>query len=138
MLVSKRGDVGIGVLFLIVIIIFFFVWLVTYAQRECNDNGDCSKDSYCGSDFSCHKYPAIQQSIAGKSDYTLAAFLLGLSLVVSAIILRSRNNGTQAAPAMSHTPYHQTHEEGGHSLKSSQYFEPYGEDAPHQGGQKHH
>ena len=82
MFFGKKGDAGVGVIFIIVVIVLFLMWVVTYSQRECNSNEDCSKDSYCGSDFSCHQYPNIVQQKVAAADYTVPAFLLGLSIVV--------------------------------------------------------
>ena len=71
MFFGKKGDAGVGVIFIIVVIVLFLMWVVTYSQRECNSNEDCSKDSYCGSDFSCHQYPNIVQQKVAAADYTV-------------------------------------------------------------------
>ncbi len=139
---TKKAEAWLGAIFIIIIILLFLAWIVTYAQRECNSNEDCAKDSYCGSDFDCHRHPIImQEKIISQNDYTGAAFILGLSLVVAALILRSRNANSNNAPPFStaltrtHRP---TQEEGDYGLKSAQHFEHYGEDAPAQGTRKHH
>ncbi|HIH05477.1 TPA: hypothetical protein HA281_01490 [Candidatus Woesearchaeota archaeon] len=140
MFFGKKGDAGVGVIFIIVVIVLFLMWVVTYSQRECNSNEDCSKDSYCGSDFSCHQYPNIVQQKVAAADYTVPAFLLGLSIVVAAIILRKRDSGNSpaVAPSAPHFSHRPTHDEGDRSMASSQYFEHYGEDATPLGGEKHH
>ncbi len=65
--------------------------------KECKVNSDCAQNSYCGSDFSCHDYPNIQNTIV-KNDFTVPAVVLGLSIVLAAMILRrSRNRSNRAA-----------------------------------------
>jgi len=140
-MLGKKGDVTIGALFLIVIIILFFMWAVTYAGKECRNDNDCTKNSYCGSDFSCHAHPVIVQEKAVErevsSNYTAAAFMLGLSIVIAAIILRKKNGNGNPSP--NHSSYiHPSHDDRDVAMKSSQAFEHYGEDAPMPGPPKHH
>ena len=60
-------------------------------DRECEVNSDCGELKYCGSDFICHEYPTIQQTII-KNDWTTPAGILGLAIVFAALILRKRRN----------------------------------------------
>jgi len=60
-------------------------------RKECNLNSDCGADSFCGSDFKCHKYPVIENTIV-KNDWTTPAAIIGLSVVLSALILRKRRS----------------------------------------------
>ena len=140
---GKKGDVTVGALFLIVIIILFFVWAVTYSAREYRTDNDCSKNSYCASDFSCHKHPVIIEEKIVQSgvpaNYTTAAFLLGLSIVIAAIILRKKNGNGNGSSGPSHqSRIHPSHDEHERKTQSSHYFEHYAEDAPAQDSPKHH
>lgn len=58
-------------------------------QKECETNDDCTSDNYCGSDFKCHEYPSIEKTIV-KKDYTTAAGIIGLCIIIVALILRKR------------------------------------------------
>jgi hypothetical protein len=159
---SKKGQsVGPTTVFIVMISLIFIAWLIIYSQRECHSNADCDADAYCGADFSCHKYPQITQTIR-RSDFTGAAFLVGLAIVAAAIILRRkqsvprdniepkviRTKGDSSHDEHAHTPHsHHPEEhhasrsalekfEKGHS-KDSQNLEKYGEDA-HSHTPKHH
>jgi len=59
-------------------------------QRECNDNAQCSSLSYCGSDFHCHQFPTVSQTIVEGPNWTTAAAILALAMVMAALILRRR------------------------------------------------
>lgn len=91
-----------GAFFVLAIIGFSFtgasaVMKVIDMSKECKVNSDCSQNSYCGSDFACHSYPNIQNTIV-KNDLTVPALVLGLSIVLAAMILRrSRNRLNRAA-----------------------------------------
>lgn len=89
---SKKGDIGIGIIFLIVIIVFFIGWLAEVNQRECKTNRDCGKTSYCGSDFACHEYPVVQQTIV-HYNFLLPSLIIGIAIVLAAFIYRWSQNG---------------------------------------------
>ena len=138
--------------FIVIIVLLLVAWLILYSQRECNSNADCNANMYCGSDFSCHEYPKVTQSILRRSDFTGAAFLVGLAIVAAAIILRRKPKvpSENIEPKIirtkddhdehAHTP-HSHHPEEHHSAKAalekfekgsskdSQSLEKYGEDA---------
>jgi len=60
------------------------------SQRECNHNGDCRATAYCGSDFSCHEYPHVQTTNV-QYDFTKAAAIVGLAIILGAVIVRAKN-----------------------------------------------
>ena len=75
-------------LLVILVIAFLIGWLVNVNQRECKRNSDCSSESYCGSDFSCHTYPTIQKTVI---QYNLfwPAVVIGTALVFAAWIFKN-------------------------------------------------
>jgi hypothetical protein len=145
---KKAQGVGGTVIFVVLILAVLVAWLVIYSQRECHSNGDCPSDAYCGSDFSCHKYPEITQTIR-RTDFTGAAFLIGLAIVAAAIILHRKprvpseniepkvivkDEGQESHPRSHHPEEHSAAKaalekfEKSHR-KDSQTLEHYGEDA---------
>ena len=95
---SKKADIGIGALFLIVILVFFVGWLVEINQRECRTNKDCGLSSYCGSDFACHEFPVVQQNIV-QYNFLLPSIILGIAILLAAWIYRrsQKSNGEMIA-----------------------------------------
>jgi len=86
---NKKGDGGLVAIVIILIAVIFLGWLVVLGGRECNSNKDCKDDSYCGSDFSCHKYPIIEKTVTvTKGGYTLPTIIASITIVVLAIIVR--------------------------------------------------
>jgi len=83
----KKSEAGLVAIVIIVIVVIFFGWLINLNQRECKSNKDCDSGSYCGSDFSCHQYPNIQQTVV---EYKLIgpSIILGLAIVIAALVLR--------------------------------------------------
>lgn len=59
-------------------------------MKECKLNSDCDSLSYCGSDFNCHSYPNVQQTITHGTDWATPAAILGLAIVIAALILKRR------------------------------------------------
>ena len=85
----KKGEAGLAAVVIIIIIIVFFGWLINLGNRECRSNNECKSDSYCGSDFACHKIPVIEKTpVIVQRDYNAAAWVIGIAMVVSALILR--------------------------------------------------
>ncbi len=85
----KKADAGLTAIVIIVVILVFLSWLVNISQRECQSNKDCSDEQYCGSDFACHKIPVIVREsnpVVVQRDFTGAAWIIGIALVVTAII----------------------------------------------------
>ncbi len=84
---SRKADVGIVTVIIIVIILAFIYALVDIGSRECRSNRDCGKDAYCGSDFACHQIPVIERTTT-KGDYTMPALILGIAMIITALILK--------------------------------------------------
>ena len=59
------------------------------AGKECKLNSDCQNNNYCGSDFKCHSFPVIENTIV-KNDWTKPAAIVGLAIVLAAMILRKK------------------------------------------------
>ncbi len=62
---------------------------VLEGRHECKYNSDCSSTSYCGSDFKCHTFPQIENTIV-NNDWTTPAAIVGLAIVLAAMILRRK------------------------------------------------
>ena len=83
-----------GAFVVIVIIAFSIAGTATILKvmesgKECKLNSDCSDNNYCGSDFKCHSFPQIENNIV-KNDWTTPAAILGLAIIISAFILRRK------------------------------------------------
>lgn len=82
-----------GAFFVIAIILFSIagagtILKFTESRRECSTNSECG-NGYCGSDFKCHPFPVIENTIV-KNDWTTPSAILGLAIVFAAMILRRR------------------------------------------------
>lgn len=96
-IISRKADGGIISIGIFIAVIIFLVWGINFSTRECSRDSDCKKTQYCGSDFSCHMFPASQNAvIEGGSGTVIAAGLIALGLVIAAIILRK--NGSFSFP----------------------------------------
>jgi len=62
---------------------------VAEGAKECKVDSDCGTNRYCGSDFKCHSFPAIENTIV-KTDWTTPSIIIGLSIVLAALILRKK------------------------------------------------
>jgi len=85
-----------GAVVAILIVIFSGVGAMVLANvikagRECNVNADCRETAYCGSDYKCHDFPTIQQTIVNKN-YTTPAVILALAIVAAAFVMKWNNN----------------------------------------------
>ena len=83
-----------GAFFIIVIIAFSIagagtIMKISESRKECNLNSDCQANNYCGSDFKCHPFPAIENNIV-KNDWIAPAAIIGLAIVLAAMILRRK------------------------------------------------
>jgi hypothetical protein len=88
------ADHFMGAFFVLAIIMFSVAGagsIVKFMEgsRECNKNTDCGGSNYCGSDFKCHSFPVIENTVV-KSDWTTPAAILGLAIVLAALILRKK------------------------------------------------
>jgi len=92
---NKKAEAGLVAILVIIIVFLFFGWLINVSQRECRTNKDCSSESYCGSDFSCHQYPSIQKTVV---QYSLLwpAVIIGMAIVAAAFIFRQPKQETRA------------------------------------------
>ena len=72
---------------ILVLIILGFV-ILNFATRDCSKNTDCTDDSYCGSDYECHKYP--DKVLVKKNNLVTPALILGISLIIAAHIYRRK------------------------------------------------
>ena len=81
----KKSEIGLAVILILVIVVFFFGWLINVSQRECRSNKDCGSEAYCGSDFSCHTYPNIQKTVV---QYNLIgpSIIIGIAIIIAAIV----------------------------------------------------
>lgn len=89
-MINKKGDIGLGVIIVIILIILFLGWLVSQGWKECRSNSECKDNQYCGSDFSCHEIPVIvkTEQVAPPVDYTSVAWIIGFCLIIAAIIMK--------------------------------------------------
>jgi len=60
---------------------------VIEGSHECNSDSDC--DGYCGSDFKCHAFPVIENTV--HTSWTVPAAILGLAIIIAAFVLRRKN-----------------------------------------------
>ncbi len=82
---SKKSEVGLTVIVILIIVVLFLGWLFNISQRECRSNKDCNSEEYCGSDFSCHPYPKIQKTII-QYNFLLPSIIIGIAIIIVAII----------------------------------------------------
>lgn len=90
MSLGRKSEIGMTIIVLVIIGLLFLGWYINIGQRECRSNNDCSLESYCGSDFSCHSYPAIQKTVV---EYSLIfpSIIIGIAIVIAALIFRRRS-----------------------------------------------
>lgn len=84
---GKKGDIGLGVILLVLIILIFMSGWISVSKKECNSNSDCGEDSYCGSDFSCHQIPVIEKTVEKRS-LTLPILIICVTIIILAVIWR--------------------------------------------------
>lgn len=84
---NRRAETGLVIILVIIVVLFFFGWLINMSQRECKTNRDCSSESYCGSDFACHQYPAIQKTVI-EYNFFWPAVILGIAIVAAVWIFK--------------------------------------------------
>ena len=83
---NKKGSVILVTAILLLGAIIMVILAANLSLRECNNNGDCSADSYCGSNYQCLPYP--EEVVVRDNNYLLAAIVLGVSMIIAAYILR--------------------------------------------------
>ena len=85
----KKGDIGFGAVIVIIIIVIFLGWLINQGWKECRVDSDCGSDQYCTSQFTCKNIPVIEKSSPSQAgDYTNIAWIIGLSLIIAALIMK--------------------------------------------------
>lgn len=82
---NKKADGGLTAIVIIIIAVVFIGWLVNLGSRECNSNKDCREDSYCGSDFACHKIPVIEKTVYRQS-LVLPILFICITIIIVALI----------------------------------------------------
>lgn len=90
---GKRGvaDIGAVVVIIILLVIIASGLIIKVSSRECYSNKNCEKNSYCGSDFSCHPYPLIKETeIIERQSFIAPSIIVALGLVGAAFIFRNR------------------------------------------------
>lgn len=83
----KKSEAGLAIVLILVIAALFFGWLININQRECNYNKDCGSEAYCGSDFSCHNYPTIQETVV-QYNFFWPAVIIAIAIISAAFIFR--------------------------------------------------
>jgi len=107
---NKKSESGLVIIIVLLVVIFFFGWLININQRECKSNKDCSTDSYCGSDFSCHQFPTIQKTVV-QYNFLAPSIIIGIAIVVAAILLRWKNAPSENKQALKNQIEQQVPEE---------------------------
>ena len=87
---AKQGSMVIVVLAIILACIVIVLFAVDLATRQCNNNGDCSANAYCGSDNECHEYP--EQIVVQENNFVPAAIIFGIAIIIAAVIVRWKKN----------------------------------------------
>lgn len=86
---SRKSEVGLAIILILIVVLFFFGWLINLSQRECSRNKDCGSEEYCGSDFSCHANPVIQKTVV-QYDFIVPSIIIGIAIFAGAIIFRRK------------------------------------------------
>jgi hypothetical protein len=82
---NKKGAAPLIIILILgALLLSFFV--IDVAKRECNANKDCSKNSYCGSDYTCHEFP--KEIIVKEYAFIIPSIILGIALIASAYIFK--------------------------------------------------
>jgi len=76
---NKKADGGV------IVALVFVGWLININSRECNSNGGCNDNEYCGSDFSCHQIPVIEKTTRTIS-LTPSVLIICLTIIALAVI----------------------------------------------------
>ena len=85
----------IGVIALVIAIGLIVVWLADLSTTQCKGDDQCGEKAYCAVDKVCHTLTAIRQEVETiqvirTNNYGIAGFIFGVSLVISALILRRK------------------------------------------------
>ena len=92
---NRRGDVGLGAIVVIVIILVFIGWLINLGMRECTSSTQCGEGSYCGSDFACHPIPTIEKTTV-TNNLLVPSIIIGLAIIIATVLRNRAGNGASA------------------------------------------
>ena len=77
--------------FWLLIILVAAILVMWIGSWECINNSGCKEDEICAVNHVCYKIPIIEKNIyKTENKYTLAAVILGLSIIITAFILRKK------------------------------------------------
>ena len=96
---NRKAEAGLTLILVIIVAVLVFGWALNASQRECKKNSDCNSESYCGSDFQCHKYPNIQ---VVQYNFLGPAIIIGIAILLAALIIRW--NRQQSQPETQEAP----------------------------------
>ncbi|MBD3164621.1 hypothetical protein GF323_05470 [Candidatus Woesearchaeota archaeon] len=85
---NKKADISLGAIILVIIIVVFLGWLINEGSKDCRADADCEKTQYCGADFACHDHKVIREEKASPLIANNAAWVIGLSLIIAALIFK--------------------------------------------------
>lgn len=98
---GKKGNAWVGIVAIVVVIIII-IWIVSaVTHKECKKDADCPQDSYCTSDFTCHKIPVIERTnitINREYNFLVPSLILGIAIVIAAFVYRKKEKAK--APAI--------------------------------------
>lgn len=94
----KKGMVCLTCLIVVALILVFFGWVIKEGYKECRRDSDCKNGYYCSSSFECRQIPIIQETTS-PPNYDKAAWIIGISLIIAAIIIKWN---TKKKPTKSH------------------------------------
>ncbi|MBW2976750.1 hypothetical protein KY347_04865 [Candidatus Woesearchaeota archaeon] len=83
----KKSE-ALTITLIIVVVLIFIGWLVSFSSRECRTNSHCADGFYCGSDFACHQIPVIEKTVV-KNNLLVPSIIIGIAIILSAVILKS-------------------------------------------------
>ncbi len=91
---GKKGDGGILSIGIFILVVFLIIFWIDNSTKECKRDSSCKENQYCGSDFSCHDFPAVKQAESrsiGSSGIVWAASLIAFGMIAAAIIFTKTN-----------------------------------------------
>jgi len=126
---NKKADGGLTAIVIIVIILVFIGWLVKLNNRECTKDRDCGIESYCGSDFTCHRIPIIEKTNSiVQYDLKWPSVIIGISVIIAAIIIKGGKIPFRKEKEVAHSKEH----------SHSSYYHPYDSNNQANHKQEHH
>jgi len=82
-----------GIAAVLGVFLFSLIYTVNQSKKECTMNKDCSGSEYCGSDFKCHDFPAIEKEVSKEvvkyeQSYIAASAIIAFGLILAAYIFK--------------------------------------------------